>query len=244
MLRWPCPEDRRMPNTYVLIHSPLVGPLTWTLVAGRMRKKGIEAVVPALTDSPDSKEPFWKQHARSASQSLAQIARDMPLSLVAHSGAGPLLPVIRQMIPNPITTYVFVDAGIPQHGASRLDLMKWEDPGGADQFQKELERGERFPTWGFDDLQEVIPDESLRRQMVAEIRPRGLPFFTETIPVFDGWPDAVCVYIQFSAPYDRPASQARAAGWPSYTLEAGHFHMLVDPQAVSDLIVEAVQDLS
>lgn len=233
-----------MQNTYVLIHSPLVGPLTWTLVAGRMRKKGIEAIVPTLTDSLDSTEPFWKQHAESVSPALAQIARDTPVGLVAHSGAGPLLPAIRQAILNPITAYIFVDAGIPKNGASRLDLMKTEDPEWADQFRKELERGQRFPTWSFDDLQEVIPDQSLRRQMVAEIRPRGLSFFTETIPVFEGWPDAPCVYIQFSDPYDRPASQARAAGWPSYTLKAGHFHMLVDPQAVSDLIVEAVQDLS
>ena len=122
--------------------------------------------------------------------------------------------------------------------------MKSEDPEWAIQFQQELERGGHFPNWSFDDLQEVIPDDALRKRMVSEIRPRGLSFFTEPIPVFEGWPDAPCIYIRFSAPYERPAVQARAAGWSTYSLEAGHFHMLVDPAAVSDLIIEAVNKLS
>ena len=227
-------------NLFVLIHSPLVGPLTWSRVARAMRQRGLEAFVPNLEDSPDSKEPFWKQHAASVSHALAHFSKETSLTLVAHSGAGPLLPAIRQLIPNSVNAYVFVDAGIPRNDASRLDLMKSEDPAWANDFQKDLERGERFPTWSFDDLQEVLPDESLREQMVAELRPRRLDFFTEPIPVFAGWPDAPCAYIQFSPAYERPAARARQAGWQVYTLEAGHFHMLVDPNAVTDRIMSMV----
>jgi hypothetical protein len=225
---------------FVLIHSPLVGSLTWNLVAKDMRERGLSVLVPALHDSPDSKEPFWKQHAESVSQALAQVPNDTSLTLVAHSGAGPLLPAIRQLLTNPIHAYVFVDAGIPRNGASRLDLMRSEDPEWAQDFQKELERGERFPTWSFDDLREVIPDESLCQQMVAELRPRGLHFFTEPIPVFNGWPDAPCIYVQFSPVYEQPAAYARQAGWQVYKLEAGHFHMLVNPIVVTGLIFEAL----
>ena len=230
-------------NIYVLIHSPLVSPLTWTLVADQMRQRGLNVIVPILKDSSESPEPFWKQHTGSISQALAQIPKNTFITLVAHSGAGPLLPAIRGSLVNPVSTYVFVDAGIPRHGATRLDLMKSEDPEWAAQFQEELERGGRFPNWSFDDLQEVCPDESLRRQMVAEIHPRGYSFFTEPIPVFDGWPDAPCVYIQFSAPYERPATQARQAGWPTYKLEAGHFHMIVDARSVTNMILEGVNKL-
>jgi len=168
---------------------------------------------------------------------------DNSVTLVAHSGAGPLLPVIRQSIPNPVNAYVFVDAGIPRDGATRLDLMKWEDPEWAEQFQEELARGEHFPNWSMEDLRDIIPDEALREQTVAEIRPRGLSFFTEPIPVFDSWPDAPCVYIQFGAPYERPAAQARQSGWRTYELKAGHFHMLVDPAAVKSMIIHAVNTL-
>lgn len=228
-------------NAYVLIHSPLVGGLTWTLVANQMRQMGLDVVIPLLLDSPDSNEPVWKQHAESvSSQALLHIPKEIAVILVAHSGAGPLLPAIRHSVPNPVKAYVFVDAGIPRDGATRLDLMKSEDPEWARGFQEELERGARFPTWSFGDLQEAIPEEALREQMLAEIRPRGLSFFREPIPVFEGWPDAPCIYIRFSAPYERPAVEARQAGWPTYELQAGHFHMLVDPAAVTHTIVEAV----
>ena len=225
-------------NLYVLIHSPLVGRLTWTLVADQMKQRGIKVIVPILRDTPDSMEPFWKQHANSVSQALAHIPGSQPVTLVGHSGAGPLLPVIRQSIKNPINAYIFVDASVPRDDASRLDLMKAEDLEWAESFQQELEHGGRFPTWNFDDLEEVIPDDSLRGQMVAEIRPRALPFFTESIPVFDGWPDAPCVYIRFSASYRKVAARAKENGWPVHEMEAGHFHMLVDPATVADMIVQ------
>lgn len=207
-----------------------------------MQQRGVNVFVPTLTDSPDSKKPFWKQHAESVASALTNIPKEAFITLVAHSGAGPLLPAIRGSIVNPVEGYVFVDAGIPRDGATRLDLMRSEDPEWAQEFQVALERGERYPDWSFDDLQEVIPDESLRRQMVAEIRSRGLDFFTEPIPVFEGWPDAPCIYIQFSAPYARPAAQARQTGWSTYELNAGHFHMLVDPKAVTDLIISATRN--
>ena len=229
---------------YVLIHSPLVGPLTWSRVAAEMQARGLQVLVPVLEDSASSRDPFWKQHADSVARAVSPTLQDTPVTLVAHSGAGPLLPVIRQSIPNPIRAYVFVDAGIPRDSATRLELMKSEDPEWADQFQSYLEQGGRFPNWSFDDLQEIIPDEDLRRQMVSEIRPRGVSFFTEPIPVFTGWPDASCVYIRLSAPYDKSAAQAMASDWLVHSLDAGHFHMLVNPVAVTDMILNSVNLVS
>jgi len=226
-------------NIYVLIHSPLVGPLTWNLVAQQMRQCGLNVVVPALVDKSNSKQPYWKKHAESVFQALAHLPKSRSVILVGHSGAGPLLPAISQSIANPVNAYVFVDASIPWDGASRLDLMKTEDPEWAEAFEKDLETGGRYPTWDFDDLSEIIPDEGLRRQMIPEIRPRGLSFFTEPIPVFRGWPEAPCVYIRFSKPYQKVAIKAQEEGWPIYELEAGHFHMLVDEVAVTDIMVEA-----
>jgi len=226
-------------NIFVLIPSPLVGPLTWSLVADQLQQRGLQVLIPSLIDSPDSIEPYWKQHVESVSRSFSEVPGNSWVTLVAHSGAGPLLPAIRESISNPVHAYVFVDAGIPRAGVSRLELMKTEDSEWAMGFQKELERGERFPSWSLDDLQEVIPDTTLREQMVAELRPRGSDFFTEPIPVFEGWPDAPCIYIQFSAPYEKPAAQAKKAGWSTYELQAGHFHMLVDAKAVTELLIRA-----
>jgi hypothetical protein len=230
-------------NIYVLMHSPLVGPMTWKLVANEILQRGRQVIVPILTDKPDSEKPYWEQHAESVSQSLASLPKETPITLVAHSGAGPLLPAIRESLPNPVNAYLFVDAGLPRNNATRLDLMKSEDSDWAKEFQEYLEGGGYFPNWSSNDLQEIIPDKSLRAQMVAEIHPRGLDFFTEPIPVFEGWPDALCVYILFSEPYKSAAMEARKSGWLTYEMEAGHFHMLVDAKAITDLIIDTANDV-
>jgi hypothetical protein len=133
---------------------------------------------------------------------------------------------------------VFVDAGLPGQDKTRLGLMKAENSEWAKEFQAYLEEGGSFPNWSFDDLKDVVPNESVRRQLVNEIQPRALDFFTEPIPVPEDWPDADCVYILFSEPYQKAALEARSLGWPVYELAAGHFHMLVNAKAVGDLIME------
>lgn len=230
-------------NIYALIHSPLVGDFTWSLVAEQMRRRGLDVIVPLLNDSPKSNEPYWKQHADSFAESLAAVPDDVPVTLVAHSGAGPLLPILRKSILNAVRAYVFVDAGIP-HPATRLEMMKSEDSDWAEQFQKYLEEGGRFPNWSSEDLSEILPDKNICEKLVADLRPRALDFFTEPIPVLEGWPDAPCIYILFSPPYQRAEIEARQLGWQTYQLEAGHFHMLVDPEAVTDIIIDAINDIS
>ena len=229
--------------TYVLIHSPLVGPFTWELVKQVMKEQKLQVTVPALVDDTNLALPYWQQHAESVAQGLVQIPQDQKIILVAHSGAGPLLPAIRQKLTHSIFAYVFVDAGIPRDGLSRMDLMKLEDAEWAEQFHQSLLQGEQFPTWSEDDLKEIIPAGERRQKLVAEIRPRSLPFFAEPIPVQAGWPDAPCIYIKFSASYEWYAMQAKSADWPVYEIEAGHFHMLVDPIAIADLLVTTVQNL-
>ena len=229
--------------TYALIHSPLVGPFTWELVYRSMTDGGVKAIIPTLLDDPNSTLPYWQQHADSVARDLAQISKRDNLVLVAHSGAGPLLPAIHHRLTHSICAYVFVDAGIPTGGLSRIELMKLEDQEWAEQFHEALLNGEQFPTWTEDDLHEIIPDRESRQELVAGIQPRSLPFFTESIPVYDDWPDAPCAYIKFSQAYDWDAVQAKQMGWRVYELESGHFHMLVEPLVVADLIVESVKNL-
>ena len=225
---------------YVLIHSPLVGSLTWHLVARELENRGLKAITPTLTDDSNSDLPFCQQHAKSFAKSLERIDIDQRVVMVAHSGAGPLLPILRQSIEQLVISYVFVDAGVPLNGASRLDLIGQSDSQWADQFHQALLRGESFPNWDEDDLSEEIPDASLRRRMVSELQPRALDFYIEPIPVFAGWPDAPCAYIQFTASYDWDCQLAEQAGWRVRKFHAGHFHMLVDPMSVTDMILHTL----
>ena len=222
----------------VLVHSPLVGPFTWSAVAAALRRRGIDAVVPVLRDRGESAGPYWWQHAMSAAAMLAALPAGGQIVLVGHSGAGPLLPAVRRVSERSVAAYLFVDAGILHDDASRLGLLRFELPGLADQLQAHLEAGGCFPEWRDEDLRDVLPDAAVRRKMLQEMQPRGLPFWQEPLPVFDGWPDAPCAYLQFSDGYAVPAEQARADGWAYRRLDAGHFHMLVDPEAVTTMMLD------
>jgi len=226
-----------------LIHSPLVGAGTWRPVAEELRRRGEAAFVPTLRDDPAREEPFWQQQARSTAGALAAAPPAPPLLLVAHSGAGALLPTIRLAMARPVAGYLFVDAGLPADGQTRLEMMASESPEFAGSLRAALEAGERFPAWRDEQLREIVPDPAARAELLAELRPRALPFFDEPIPAFAGWPDAPCGYLLFSQPYAGPAAQARAAGWPVREIAAGHFHMLVNPAGVADALLALATSL-
>ncbi len=227
----------------VLIHSPLVGPSSWHYVAGELGARGFRAITPALTDRSGSVDPYWKQHVDCILAALNQLDPDRAIVLVAHSGAGPLLPALRSLLQHVVIAYVFVDAGLPGAGQTRLELMRREDPDWADGLHARLMSGQRFPTWNDRDLRPFVPDDYRRSRLIAEIQPRSLPFFTEPIPGFPDWPDAPCIYIQFSAAYDLAADLARKAGWTVHKHAGGHFDMLSDPAAVSRLILDSIRHL-
>jgi hypothetical protein len=223
---------------FVLVHSPLVGPATWAPVAEHLRRRGLGVAVPSLRDRGEMGGPFWRQHAIAAAAMIRALPSGRPIVLVGHSGAGPLLPAIREASERDVAAYIFVDAGIPVDGASRLDLLRFELPEVAEQLQAHLEAGGRYPEWCDEDLRSTVPDDEQRRLLLGEMQPRALPFWTEALPVFSGWPDAPCAFLQLSEGYAVPASRARADGWLYQQIDAGHFHMLVDPEAVTAPLVE------
>lgn len=159
-----------------------------------------------------------------------------PLVLAAHSGAGPLVPAVQQALATPVAAYLFVDAGLPRDGLSRLDLF--EDAEAVRMFRASA-RGGLLPPWTSEDLREAIPDEAIRDRFVAELRAVSLSVYEEPLPVSEGWPDAPCGYIRFGAnpAYDAPSTEAEGAGWPVVRLPGEHFHMLVDPRGVADALV-------
>jgi hypothetical protein len=166
----------------------------------------------------------------------------MPLALIAHSGAGLLLPAIREAIDRPIAAYVFVDAGIPEDGKSRLDLLRSEMPEVAEATYSTLLAGGRVPGWTDQSLQTALPDPAHRRTVLMEMYPQSLAYFNEPIPVPEYWPDAPCAYLQLTPIYDMHAERARRNGWAFRRLEGGHFHMLVDPGAVAAAVVELIEE--
>jgi pimeloyl-ACP methyl ester carboxylesterase len=214
--------------------------LTWAPVSRELRRRGTETAVPVLTDEEGSELPHWVQHASAVAARLESIPTDRRLILVGHSGSGPLLPAIAAFSPHPVVAYIFVDAGLPHPGQSHLEEIEAGNPSFGTELRQELKAGGSFPRWTDEDLRDVIPDDGLRQAVLAELHPRDLAFFEEPFPSFSGWPDAPCAYLRLSEAYDGATEQARQNGWVVRAFNAGHFHMLVDPQGVAEALLELI----
>jgi hypothetical protein len=233
-----------MENLIVLVHSPLVGPLTWSLVAEQLQAMAdFDVLVPTLTDSGETPPTYWRQHALAAERALVEAPEERPLILVGHSGAGALLPAIAQVANHPIAGYIFADAGLPHPNMSRLDEMTASVPEIADDLRKLLNTGGRFPTWSDEDLREEVPDDDLRQRLLAEVQPRPLAFFAETMPDVPSWPEAPVGYLLFTEGYHRFLQRAQNAGWPTRTLASGHFAPLSDSAAVATTLLDLIQQM-
>ena len=228
------------PATTVLVHSPLTGPEAWGLLPSVLRDRGHDVVVVDVPD--DDAPPYASRYVARAALQVREACGDARVTLVGHSGAGYLLPLLgnaRRAARAPVAAYVFLDAGLPPgRPTNRLDLMRAEAPEVADELAALLAGGGTFPDWTDDDLRELVPDDAARGSLVAGLRRRGADFFTETLPVAPDWPDALCSFLRLSPGYDSAARIAGLRGWSCVLgpddRPGGHFAALVDPEAVAD----------
>ena len=226
---------------FVLVHSPLVGPFTWQPVAAELRRKGFEAIAPTLTNASVPGSSYWQQHAKAVAQAVQALSIDDALILVGHSGAGMLLPAIREATGYPVAGYIFVDANLPRDGLSRLDHFPGQE---AEQF-RQTAIGGFLPIWKEGELLPFIPGDTMRKQFISELRPMPLAVYEEPIPVFRGWPDMPCGYLSFSdtGVYREAIQTAKQWGWTYAELAGKHFHMLLEPDVVASTLVQMAEEM-
>lgn len=219
------------PGTIVLLHSPLTTAAAWGDLPAVLRARGHPVHVPEITD--DDRPPYAARYVARAAVEIGSAAPEPPLVLVAHSGAGPLLPPIgaaQRAAHRLVGGYVFCDAQLPGPAtAHRLEQIRRDDPAYAAELSALLDRGGRFPDW--------TPPAGL----ADALRPRGMDFFTEPLPVPQDWPDAPCGYLRTSGAYERQARQAELRGWRAETYEAGHFAGHDDPEGTASALVSLVE---
>lgn len=224
-----------MTETFVLVHSPLVGPSTWTGVAERLREAGHEAVVPSLAGVTDGPPPYYPALATRVAEQVGM--RDQ-LALVAHSGAGVLLPGIAAAVSGAVHAAMFVDAVLPHPGESSFDTM----PAGLRAELAAAARGGRLPPWHEwfppDAIRELLPDPVMRDAFIAELPALPLAYFDEAAPHCACWPPPHLGYIQLSEAYDSAAEEAVGQGWRVIRERLDHLAPLTRPGQVADLIDE------
>jgi hypothetical protein len=225
-------------GTFALIHSPVCGPETWQSTADVLRARGHQTWVPKLSDDDAFSDPLWQQNAASIANAFLETRISRPLIWVAHSGAGFRLPAYRAAVDHPVAGFIFVDAGLPADGLSQLEAMRQERSNFGNDLAAHLKTGGAFPEWTDEMLQQILPSAEHRSVVLSGLRPQKLRYFDEPIKVPASWPDAPCAYLLFQEEsYADYAEKSAKMGWPVMKIEATHFHMLVDPEAVADALI-------
>ncbi len=224
-----------------LIHSPLTSAAAWGTMPDALRTRGWHVTVTEVHD--DEEPPYTSRFVARTAQQLHLAEPDAHLWLIGHDAAGPLLPQIafaRHSAGAPVRGYVFIDAMLPRtlRTNTLLDVMETQDPVASAHLAQLLSDGGRYPDWADRDLIATVPNVTDRAVLLSSLRPRGLDFFTEALPLPEDWPDAPCHYLRLSDAFDPEARTAELRGWPVARVDAHHFWPLTDPEPSADAIAE------
>ncbi len=251
-----------MDPRFVLVHSPTLGPASWAPAAAALRARGRDVLLPRLLGLADADPPYWLHAVRGVAAAVEAAAvqaaaaeaaaveaaaveaagSDAPLVLVAHGGAGLLVPAIVANVARDVAACLFVDATVPV----REGWMPVSAPDVLPFLRARSEHG-RLPPWTQwwepADAADLFPDERTRA-LVEEQEPRlPLAYFEELVPVPSGWDERPCGYLWFSATFGPAADQAQERGWPMTHLPGSHLHQLADPVGVASTLAALADEL-
>lgn len=180
----------------VCVHSPLLGPASW-----RKSATLIDGVVPDLTPFVSGPPPYWARFVERASGG----APTGDVALVAHSGAGPLLPMIAERLTS-VTALVFVDAGIPPTEGTFRQPQEFR------QFVAGHSHAGRLAAWYMwwegTLIEELIPNPDDVLALRSDEPRVPLGFYGEVVPVPDRWTERPCGYIRLECRIRRAAPTA------------------------------------
>jgi hypothetical protein len=154
--------------------------------------------------------------------------------LVAHSGAGALIPALEAALAAPPAGMILVDAILPHPGKAWLDTAP---PQLALQLRNGVDAGLLPPWdqwWPPGALERLVPDEAARTALISELEGLPLDYLEEAAPAMTL--SAPAAYLQLSGAYDDEGQYAVRQGWPVVRLPLHHLAMLTHAEAVAGAI--------
>jgi alpha/beta hydrolase family protein len=220
-----------VPERWVVLPSPLLGPVAYEPLAAALRHRGHTAVVAECPEpiEPDRLVAEWSRTAEPSDV------------LVAHSNAGYLAPVVSASVGGP--PVLFMDAALPPaEGTTQLALPDFLETlrrlAGSD---GRLPRWTRW--WPAEQTAEVLPGPWFGR--VDSAAPRlPLTYFETEITAPEGWTSGPCAYLAFGTTYADEVAFARDRGWPVVELAGHHLWHLEQPEQVAEVLARLLSRLS
>lgn len=236
------------PSPIVLVHGAFQSGATWDLVAPLLEEHRRTVIVATLTGLGPrggalSETVTLDTHIRDIVDLLAR-ERLQDVVLVGHSYAGIVITGVAEHARDRIRDLVYVDALVPEHGESGLQLLPQPT---RDTFRKLADAGggwrmhandHLLHVWGLEEgparefVKARLCDFSIRcfeQPLIAPTRAAHELRRTYIASVKEGYPAKVA--------FDPFALRARQEGWPYYELPTGHDCQAEMPDALSELLL-------
>lgn len=226
-----------------LIHSPLVGPLSWQNANQLLQASGFATIVPNLNATPAAGPPYYPKLARAAAEAIRAARSNESVVLIAHSGAGALLPAIAADVGPAVVAASFVDAILPHPGANWFSGA----PPELAQRLRELARDGWLPPWdtwfSAEAIADLLPDPDVRAAFHADLPSLPLAYFTEPTPSATFSASIRGGYLLLSEGYREAADEAQHRGWRVSHLPSDHLAILTQPEPVVAVIEDLIRSL-
>ena len=225
-----------MDASFLLIHSPLLGPSSMTALGQTMRNAGLTAAVPDLRAGFQDGVVVLRETVGAAAEPL-----DGSLFLVGHSGAGVILPTLAESLRHRLAASVYVDAVLPpetgvfQVSRSMTDLLDANSEHGL------LHRW--IDWWPPEVMDEILPDESDRVELTSDMPTVRRAFYDEAVPVPNNWSSWPSVYLRTGGAYADEIAEAGRRNWPTRSIPGTHLSLFTDPATVFAAIESLLGEL-
>ena len=225
---------------FALVHSPFLDPQSWDGVSSALDRQGERSLLLDLRAAFRVNSDYYRTAGRIAAEQLRK-----PVTVVAHSGAGALVPQIVRSSEGRVEAVIFIDALLPHPTRSWFDTA----PAALAAHIRASARHRRAPPWPRwlpkEALAQLLPDIATREALIASAPAIPLAYLEESAPDSSEWPlPSACGYLQLSSGYDAEADRARALGWPVERFNGHHLSMMTEPNLVAAAIVAMAASLA
>ena len=214
----------------VLVHPPLLAPVALSRLAALLGAGGHEVAVPdlrqAVTTGPAS---AWWQRATC----VAATAMPTAQVVLAHSGAGALVPALLDALPQ-AEAVVLLDAVLPPSAGVHTTSAPVRA------MVADLAVGGVLPPWMSwwppGELEAQVPDDGDRAALIATTPALPEAFYDIDVPAPAGWEPPVRSYLRLSSAYTAHADRAAVRGWRVEHHEGHHLDVLTRARVVAGAV--------
>lgn len=239
--------------TFVLVHPAWHGAWYWKKVTPLLRAKGFDVYTPTLTGLGElahlaRPEVGLRTHIEDVVNVLEYVDLRNVI-LVGNSSGGMVITGVAERIPQRIAQLVYLDAFVPGHDQSLLDLLPPDRRQAFEEFARSEGKGWLLPRFAPLPWEQIVRkiwgvnDDADVQWMLARLVPTPFRHFTEPVQRTNAADNLSRTYVrclQFGhAGFDAHAAMARRTpNWRYREMASPHLPPVTHPRELTELLVE------